>query len=100
MKYRINYSKVIAQVNSINGSVSELSAQIKIIEQLEQDCRLVWKGQAADAFIAKLSTLQSEMRQTRNQMSTLASTIKYCADRIQQEDRQAEERAAVLKSGS
>lgn len=99
MKYRINYSKVIAQVNSINGSVSELSAQIKIIEQLEQDCRSVWKGQAADAFIARLSTLQSEMRQTKNQMSTLASTIKYCADRIQQEDRQAEERAAALKSG-
>ena len=34
-----------------------------------------------------------------SQMSNLASTIKYCADRIQREDREAEERAATLKSG-
>ena len=57
MKYRINYSKVISQANSIAGDASELSAQIKVLEQMEQDCRSAWKGQAADAFIAKLSAL-------------------------------------------
>lgn len=99
MKYRINYSKVISQAESIAGDASELSAQIKMLEQMEQDCRTSWKGQAADAFIAKLSALRSEMSRTKNQMSTLASTIKYCADRIQREDRQSEERAAALGSG-
>lgn len=99
MKYRINYSKVISQANSIADDATQLSAQIKLLEQLEQDCRSAWKGQAADAFIAKLSTLRSEMNRTKSQMSNLASTIKYCADRIQREDRQAEERAAALKSG-
>ncbi len=99
MRYRINYSKVISQANSIADDASELSAQIKLLEQMEQDCRSVWKGQAADAFIAKLSTLRSEMNRTKSQMSNLASTIKYCADRIQREDRQAKERAAALKSG-
>lgn len=99
MKYRINYSKVISQVNSIVEDTSELSAQIRILEQMEQDCRSTWKGQAADAFISKLSTLRIEMNRTKNQMSTLASTVKYCADRIQREDKQAEERAAALESG-
>ena len=99
MAYRINYSKVISQANSIAGDASELSAQIRILEQLEQECRSAWKGQAADAFIAKLRTLRSEMYRTKSQISSLASTIKYCADRIQREDRQAEERAAALKSG-
>lgn len=99
MAYRINYSKVISQANSIAGDASELSAQIRILEQLEQDCRATWKGQAADAFIAKLRTLRSEMNRTKSQISSLASTIKYCADRIQREDRKAEERAAALKSG-
>ena len=99
MAYRINYSKVISQANSIAGDASELSAQIRILEQLEQDCRATWKGQAADVFIAKLRTLRSEMNRTKSQISSLASTIKYCADRIQREDRQAEERAAALKSG-
>ena len=82
MKYRINYSKVISQANSISDDASQLSSLIKLLEQMEQDCRAVWKGQAADAFISKLSTLRSEMNRTRSQMSNLASTIKYCADRI------------------
>lgn len=99
MKYRINYSKVISQANSISDDASQLSSLIKLLEQMEQDCRAVWKGQAADAFISKLSTLRSEMNRTRSQMSNLESTIKYCADRIQREDREAEERAATLKSG-
>ena len=66
MKYRINYSKVISQANSIAGDASELSAQIRILEQMEQDCRSAWKGQAADAFIAKLSVLRTEMNRTKN----------------------------------
>jgi len=98
MKYRINYSKVISQANSIENDVSDLSVQIKLLKQIEQDCRIIWKGQAADVFIAKLDTLRTEMNRTKHQMSTLVSTIKYCADRIQREDRQAEERASVLKS--
>lgn len=99
MKYRINHSKVISQANSIADNASELSAQIRLLEQIEQDCKSVWKGQAADIFIAKLSTLRTEMNRTKNQMSTLASTIQYCADRIQHEDRQMEERAKALNLG-
>ena len=99
MKYRINHSKVISQANSIADNASELSAQIRLLEQIEQDCRSAWKGQAADIFITKLSTLRTEISRTKNQMSTLASTIKYCADRIQRADRRAEEQAAALNSG-
>ena len=47
MKYRINYSKVISQANSISDDASQLSSLIKLLEQMEQDCRAVWKGQAA-----------------------------------------------------
>lgn len=36
MKYRINYSKVISQANSISNDASELSAQIRLLEQMEQ----------------------------------------------------------------
>ena len=99
MKYRINYAKVIAQANAVAEKASELSAQIKLLEQMEQDCQVAWKGEASDAFLAKLRTLRSEMSRTKSQMSTLASTIKYCADRIQREDEEAAERAANLSSG-
>ncbi len=98
MRYRINYTKVISQADSISDDAARLSDQVKQLELMEQDCRAVWKGQAADAFIAKLSMLRSEINRTRSQMSDLASTIKYCADRIQREDNAARERAAMLKS--
>ena len=64
MKYRINYSKVISQANSISDDASQLSSQIKLLEQMEQDCRAMWKGQATGQDL---------------EMSNLASTIKYCA---------------------
>lgn len=99
MKYRINYSKVTSQANSIADDASKLSAQIKLLDQIDQDCRAIWKGQAADTFISKLNALRTEMNRTKNQMSNLSSTIKYCADRIQREDRQAEERAKALNPG-
>lgn len=99
MGFRINYSKVISQANDIAGDASQLDAQIKYLSQLEQDCRSVWKGEAADVFLAKLRELRNEMIRTKSQMATLASTIKYCADRIQREDEEAARRAAELSSG-
>ncbi len=99
MKYRINYSKVISQADDIEGSAGQLSAQIKQLTQLEQECRSVWKGQAADSFCLKLKSLIGEMNKTKSQMSNLASTIKYCANRIQREDQEAERQAKALNSG-
>lgn len=99
MAYRINYSKVISQANSISGNADELAAQIRMLDQIEQECRRCWKGQAADVFITKLHTLRNEMNRTRTQISDLSSTIKYCADKIQKEDREAAERAAALRNG-
>ncbi len=98
MGFRINYSKVISQANFIAGNASELSAQIELLNQMEQDIRSAWKGQAADAFLSRLSLLKGNMSKTRQQMTNLASTIKYCAERIKREDEEANRRAAALKS--
>ncbi|MCI8308419.1 MAG: WXG100 family type VII secretion target [Lachnospiraceae bacterium] len=99
MTYRINYSKVISQADAISDDAERLSGQIKLLSQMEQDCRSIWKGQAANAFAAKLAALKNEMTRTRTQMTHLASTIRYCADRIRREDEEAERRAAALNSG-
>ena len=98
MGFRINYSKVISQANSIANDATNLAAQIKLLSQMEQDIRAAWKGQAAEAFLSRLTLLKSNMNKTRQQMTNLASTIKYCAERIQREDEEANRRAAALKS--
>lgn len=99
MGFRIDYERVISQANSIDRDASELAAQIKRLDQLEQECKSAWKGEAADAFLTKLSTLRGEMNRTKSQMSALASTIKYCAERIKREEDEAARRAAELSSG-
>ena len=75
MQFRINYTKVMSQANEISDKADELENQIKRLEQMEQDCRSVWQGEAADAFLAKLTALRGVMGQTRTQMATLAQTI-------------------------
>ena len=95
---RINYSKVISQADSISENAKQLSEQIKRLKQLEQECQSVWKGQAANTFIRKLEMLHSEMERTKVQMADLASTIRYCADTIQQQDRRTLEELSALKS--
>lgn len=100
MKYRINYSKVISQVEEMEALVEKLSRQIRYLEQKGHECRTVWKGQASEQFLAKVDILCSNMNITKSQMSELALTIKYCADRIQRADREAAEKAAMLSSGN
>lgn len=99
MKYRINYSKVVSQANSIQNNANQLNEQIKLLNELEQECRSSWKGGAADTFLSKLNQLKGEIEKSKKQMSNLASTIKYCADRIKHEDEEAEQRAQALSSG-
>lgn len=98
MGFRINHSKVISQANSIADDANRLGSQINQLTAIEQEMRSAWKGQAADTFHKKLTTLKGEMSRTKQQMANLASTIKYCADRIQREDEAAERRANALKT--
>ena len=43
MAYRINYSKVISQANSIAGDASELSAQIRVLNNWSKIAELFGK---------------------------------------------------------
>lgn len=54
MKYRVNYSKVITQAGYIMNQAEALSKQIQMLYQMELECRQVWRGEAAEAFIKTL----------------------------------------------
>ena len=98
MKYRINYSKVKSQADSIKENASQLFEQEKLLSQLEQECRSVWEGNAANTFSNRLHLLHDNIYKTARQMTELAYTINYCAAKIEQEDTEAAEKAATLKS--
>lgn len=98
MAFRINFSRVISQANSIAEDANTLDMQIKLLAQLEQEIKVSWKGQAAEAFLNRLEILKKNIEQTKNQMNKLSSTIKYCAEKIQREDEEVNRKAMLLRS--
>ena len=97
MGYRINHSRVISQANTIADCADRLAAQVNLLTSMEQTVRVAWKGQASDAFLSRATALRGEVSKTRQQMTTLATTIRQNADRIRREDEEAMRRAAALK---
>lgn len=89
--FRINYNKVVRQANTMSELSGDLDKEIKNLDNLLSSVRSNWKGPASTAFQNHLSILIADMRQTKYSMSSVSSTIKNVATRIQQEDeRQAE----------
>lgn len=90
--FRINYSKVISQANSMQNLSSDLNTEIRKLEDLLSHIKREWKGPASEAFQKELIELIADMKSTKYSMSSVSSTIKSVANRIQRED----ERLAAL----
>lgn len=97
MAFRINYDKVIQQANSISDNATNLTSQLNILSQVEQDIRTGWKGEAADVFRIKLSALKENISKTRNDILKLSSMIKYCAEQVRRVEEQETRNAGKLK---
>ena len=53
METQFDYSRVISQANAISECEVQLSNQIKSLTQIEEECRNIWRGIAANAFVGK-----------------------------------------------
>lgn len=95
--FRINYSRVISQANSMGNLSGDLSSEIRKLENMLSEARSVWKGPASETFQRQLGNLITDMKSTKSKMSGVSSTIKSVAKRIQSEDERAAERAKKLK---
>lgn len=89
---RINYDKVIAQADSMQDLADSLKNRIDDLMNLQTSLRTSWVGPASTAFQKKLSTLITDMQQTRSDMNSVVSKIKTTATAIKKED----ERLAAL----
>lgn len=95
-QFRINHSKVIRQADEINDLSRDLNAEILRLENLLSQIKREWYGPASDAFQQQLIMLIADMKTTRYNMSSVSSSIKNVANRIQSED---ERLAAKLAQG-
>ena len=66
VRFRINHARVISQANVIRTNADDLAAQLKLLQQMEQDCRAAWQGPAGETFRGKLAELHSEMTVPRS----------------------------------
>lgn len=97
--FRINYSRVMSQANSMNNLSSNLNSEIRKLDNMLNEIKSNWKGPASSAYQLQLNRLIIDMKQTKGKMEAVAGTIKTVARRIQQEDERAAERAKKLSSG-
>lgn len=95
-QFRINHSKVIRQADEMNDLSRDLNAEILRLENLLSQIKREWYGPASDAFQQQLIMLIADMKTTRYNMSSVSSSIKNVANRIQSED---ERLAAKLAQG-
>lgn len=95
--FRINYSRVISQANTMNGLSYDLLTIIRKLERTYDEVRTHWEGPASKAYQQQLERLICSMKNTQGKMDSVASTIKTVARRIQLEDERAAERAKKLK---
>ena len=89
MQYRINHNKVISQAEQIKQLSKDFEVQIAKLENLLAKIKGEWYGPASAAFQQQLVILIADMKTMRFYMSSVSSTIKNVADKIQQEDEQA-----------
>lgn len=95
-QFRINHSKVIRQADEMNELSRDLNDEILRLENLLSQIKREWYGPASDAFQQQLIMLIADMKTTRYNMSSVSSSIKNVANRIQSED---ERLAAKLAQG-
>lgn len=93
-KFRINYNKVISQANDISDLSRDMDTEIRKLEDLLSQIKREWYGPASDAFQKQLIMLIADMKTTKYNMSSVSSTIKNVANRIQREDQRLAESLA------
>lgn len=93
-KFRINYNKVISQANDISDLSRDMNTEIRKLEDLLSQIKREWYGPASDAFQKQLIMLIADMKTTKYNMSSVSSTIKNVAIRIQREDQRLAESLA------
>jgi len=85
-QFRINYNKVVRQANEMSDLSRDLNGEIGKLENLLAQIKREWYGPASDAFQKQLIMLIADMKTTKYNMSSVSSTIKNVANRIQKED--------------
>jgi WXG100 family type VII secretion target len=96
--FRINYRQVVGQANTISNLSGDLEREIRKLEDILSSVKSNWKGPASTAYQRHLTLLIADMRKTKNSMSSVSTTIKNVAIRIQREDERQAELAKKLKN--
>lgn len=94
--FRINYPRVISQANSMNNLSYELGREIQQLEGILADVKANWAGPASQAYQKQLLMLIADMKSTKFKISSVSSTIKNVANRIQREDERLAELSKIL----
>ena len=77
----------------------DLAKEIARLEDLLAQIKRNWCGPASDAYQNQLIMLIADMKTTKYNITSVSTTIKNVADRIQSEDERLARNAALIPGG-
>lgn len=77
----------------------DLAKEIARLEDLLAQIKRNWCGPASDAYQNQLIMLIADMKTTKYNITSVSTTIKNVADRIQSEDERLAKNAALIPGG-
>lgn len=96
----MNYRQAVAQADRLQAQAEQLS-RVAGTRMADMMARLDgnWKGENAEAYLAKCETLQSNMTHTAQGLSAAASSIRNAAERTYKAEMRALELARQRSYG-
>ena len=95
----IDYSNAIRQANKLNEAANECNEIIRSLKTISDSLKGFWDGEAANAFIEKLSESQKENARIKSEINDTALLIKNVANAIKRADEEAARIARSKTSG-
>jgi uncharacterized protein YukE len=69
MELSLDYNKAQRQAQSLEQCAEDMLRQSREVGSIIADIRRVWQGETANAYIRKLQTLETELRENANKCS-------------------------------
>lgn len=96
MGWRADISKLKRRATDLKNYANELKTQENSLNNIIENSRSCWEGDAADIYRKQVSVLATSIRKTRDKLNNSSEELRNIADYIQSVESEREEAAREL----
>ncbi len=96
---KMNYPNTVAKAQSIKSLAEEVGRVSDRLRGIVDDSAQYWRGEAADSYRNECYELETEIKNLKRKMETLADAIIKVAETIKAADEAAQRNTSGLSTG-